>query len=341
MKHLLSATICSAGIALACLVAVPVQADTVKMTLQTSSLPNDPDMPILRQWAKDVSMMTNGMVEIDVVPEDAVVRYDEALQAVQNGVLQSQIASPGYWSGSDPAFGLIGNTVGAWSDPIQALDYIYAGGGLELMRELVAPYGQYVVGVGVPGVEAFVSNRRLNGVADLKGLKLRAPEGMVSAVFAAAGAAPVSLPLSEVYVAIDKGVIDASDVASFATNQGEGFHEVARYPVYPGFHSTTLQALTINQKIWDSLPANVQGILETSYRALSYTLRAEINKADRVAVAIAKADPAITIVDWSAEERAKFRNIAKKVWAEFATKSPASQKVYKSIMGYLETNGLI
>jgi len=316
-------------------------ADTVNMTIQTSSLPNDPDMPILAQWAEDVKAMTSGRVSIEVVPEDAVVRYDTALQAVQNGVLEGQIASPGYWSGSDPAFGLIGNTVGAWSDPVQALDYVYAGGGLELMRELVSPYGQYVVGVGCPGVEAFVSNRQLNGVEDLKGLKLRAPEGMVSAVFAAAGAAPVSLPLSEVYVAIDKGVIDASDVAGFATNHGEGFHEVARFPVYPGFHSTTLQALTINQKIWDSLEPDVQGILETSYKALSYSLRAEIDKADREAVAKAAADPEITIVDWSPAERAKFRNIAKGVWSDFATRSPASQKVFDSITNHLVKNGLM
>ncbi|MFK7836204.1 MAG: TRAP transporter substrate-binding protein DctP [Sulfitobacter sp.] len=298
-------------------------------------------MPILEQWAADVKVMTGGRVEIQVVPEDAVVRYDTALQAVQNGVLEGQIASPGYWSGSDPAFGLIGNTVGAWSDPVQALDYVYSGGGLELMRELVSPYGQHVVGVGCPGVEASVSNRRLDGVADLQGLKLRAPEGMVSAVFAAAGAAPVSLPLSEVYVAIDKGVIDASDVAGFATNQGEGFHEVARFPVYPGFHSTTLQALTINQKLWDKMPADVQGILESSYKALSYSLRAEITKADREAVAIAEADPEITIVNWSLEERAKFRNIAQDVWADFATRSPASQKVYDSITAYLNANGLM
>lgn len=338
MRNLLK--IVTAGLALAIL-SGPSLADTVKMTIQTSSLPNDPDMPILRAWTEQVRLMTGGRIDMEVVPEDAVVRYDEALQAVQNGVLQGQIASPGYWSGSDPAFGLIGNTVGAWSDPVQALDYIYAGGGLELMRELVSPYGQHVVGVGCPGVEAFVSNKQLNGVDDLKGLKLRAPEGMVSAVFAAAGAAPVSLPLSEVYVAIDKGVIDASDVASFATNHGEGFHKVAHFPIYPGFHSTTLQALTINQKIWDGLSASDQAILETSYKALSYSLRAEIDKADRVAVAEAKKDSKITIINWPPEERTKFRNIAKGVWKEFATKSPASKKVYDSLANYLTASGLM
>ncbi|WP_170764636.1 TRAP transporter substrate-binding protein DctP [Ruegeria lacuscaerulensis] len=329
------------GIAVATLATGMAMADPIKMTIQSSSLPGDPDLPILEAWAADVGVMTDGRLDITVVPEDAVVRYDTMLESVQAGVLEGQIAAPGYWSGNDPAFGLIGNTVGAWSDPIQALDYIYAGGGLELMQELVAPYNQHVVGVGCPGVEAFVSNRQLNGVDDLKGLKLRAPEGMVSAVFAAAGAAPVSMSLSEVFVAIDKGVIDASDVAGFATNHAEGFHDVARYPVYPGFHSTTLQALTVNQKIWDKMTPADQVILATSYKALAYSLRAEIDKADRAAVAVAEADPEITIVNWSLEERAKFRGIAQEVWADFATRSPASQKVFDSITGYLTANGLM
>jgi len=341
MKHLAiaaTAVLCTAIISAS---PPPALAEPVKMTVQTSSLPNDLDTPLLKQWAEDVKTMTDGQIEIEVVPIDSVVRYDEALQAVQNGVLAGQIASPGYWSGSDPAFGLIGNTVGAWSDPVQAMDYIYSGGGLELMRELYAPYGQYVVGVSCPGVEAFVSNRQLGGVDDLKGLKLRAPEGMVSAVFAAAGAAPVSLPLSEVYVAIDKGVIDASDVAGFATNHAEGFHKVARYPIYPGFHSTTLLALTVNQKVWDSLDPAHQAVLEYSYKAISFTMRAEFDKADREAVAEAVADPEINVINWSPEERARFRNIAKQVWADFAERSPASQKVYDSITTHLVKSGLM
>ena len=338
MKVLLKLATTAAAVSLCSGLAL---ADVTKMTIQTSSLPNDFDTPYLEQWAKDVKVMTGGQVDIEVVPIDSVVRYDTALDAVKNGILQGQIASPGYWSGSDPAFGLVGNTVGAWSDAVQAMDYIYSGGGLELMRELYAPYGQHVVGVSCPGVEAFVSNRKLDGVDDLKGLKLRAPEGMVSAVFAAAGAAPVSLPLSEVYVAIDKGVIDASDVAGFATNQAEGFHDVARYPVYPGFHSTTLLTLTVNQKVWDSLEPGEQQILETSYKALSFSIRAGLDKADREAVATANADPKITVVNWVPEERARFRNIAQKVWADFAEQSPNAKKVYDSITVYLTENGLM
>jgi len=62
----------------------------------------------------------------------------------------------------------------------------------------------------------------LDGVDDLKGLKMRAPEGPIANVFAAFGAAPVNLPSSEVYTSIDKGVVDAADYSVFSVNQAQG-----------------------------------------------------------------------------------------------------------------------
>jgi len=62
------------------------------------------------------------------------------------------------------------------------------------MNELYAPYGVKFIGGSTTGVESLVSRVPLDSVADLKGLKLRAPEGLVQRVFAAAGAAPVNLP---------------------------------------------------------------------------------------------------------------------------------------------------
>ncbi|MGR5470435.1 TRAP transporter substrate-binding protein DctP, partial [Vibrio astriarenae] len=101
--------------------------------------------------------------------------------------------------------------VGAWSDTRQLLEYINYGGGYEMMTELYAPYGVKYIGGSTTGVESFVSKVPINGVDDLKGLKLRAPEGLVQQVFAAAGATPVNLPGSEVFTGLSKGVIDAAD----------------------------------------------------------------------------------------------------------------------------------
>lgn len=71
------------------------------------------------------------------------------------------------------------------------------GGGSELMRELLGEYGLYFIGGVSGGLESFVSRVPIDTIEDLKGVKLRAPEGLVQEVFAAAGASPVNLPSSE------------------------------------------------------------------------------------------------------------------------------------------------
>ncbi len=57
-------------------------------------------------------------------------------------------------------------------------DFMKNGGGDELMNELVDPYGLHFIGATTPGLEAFVSKVPLDGVDDLQGLKMRAPEGL-------------------------------------------------------------------------------------------------------------------------------------------------------------------
>lgn len=296
---------------------------------------------IKQEWADRVEAMTDGRVSIEVMPVGSVVSHTETLDAIEAGILDGHISVTEYFSGKDPAFGLIGNTVGAWSNPDQLISYIYYGGGYELMNELYEPYGVKFVGGGATGLEAFVSSVPLDGVADLEGLKLRAPEGLVQSVFAAAGASPVNLPGSEVFTGLSKGVIDAADYTVFSTNHSAGMHEVAPHPVYPGFHSLPLLEVVMNLDEWSELPADIQAILTTSTRDFAYDISTQLAMADVDAVKEARANPDITIHNWSDEERMKFRGIARTQWEEYAEQSPNAQKVYESVTAYLESQGLL
>ncbi|WP_148864064.1 TRAP transporter substrate-binding protein [Marinobacter fonticola] len=296
---------------------------------------------IKQEWADRVEKMTGGRVEIEILPVGSVVSHTETLGAMKMGVLDGHISVTGYFSGQDPAFGLIGNTVGAWSSPDQLIDYIYYGGGYELMNELYKPYGVKFVGGAATGLESFVSKKPLDGVDDLKGLKLRAPEGLVQSVFAAAGASPVNLPGSEVYTALSKGVIDAADYTVFSTNQEAGLNEIAPHPVYPGFHSLPLLEIAMNLKEWNELPDDIQTIMTVSARDFAQDISTQLAMADQKAVKEARNDPDITIHDWSAEERRKFRNVARDQWKTYAEQSPNAEKVYTSVTSYLESQGLL
>ena len=175
----------------------------------------------------------------------------------------------------------------------------------------------------------------------LKGLKIRAPEGLVQQVFAAAGATPVNLPGSEVFTGLSKGVIDAADYTVFSTNQKAGMNDIATHPVQPGFHSLPLIDISISQKKWDKMSPDLQEILTVSVRDFAVDMTTELRIADQAAVAKAEKDPNITIHNWSDEERKKFRAIAKTQWQVFSERSPNAKKVYDSVTKYLEENGLL
>lgn len=308
---------------------------------QSSDPAGNPNFELQQQWASAVEEQSDGRIQIELLPVESIVAHNETQDAIAAGILDGHITDTSYFAGKDPAFGLIANPVGAWSDPEEMFRFMEEGGGRDLMNELVEPYGLHFVGATTPGLEAFVSKVPLEGVDDLQGLKMRAPEGLVQQVFAAAGAAPVNLPGSEVFTSLDKGVIDAADYTVFSTNQAQGMHDVAPHPVYPGFHSMPLVEISMNKDKWEALPDDLKAVMEETVKQFSRDQVAALKEADQAAVEEAKANPEVTVHDWSDEERAKFRTIAKGEWEKVAERSENAQKVYDTLTGYLEAEGLL
>ncbi|MFB4204261.1 Lactate-binding periplasmic protein [wastewater metagenome] len=310
-------------------------------TFQTSETAGEPQFEIKKAWAEKVETMSQGRIEIEILPTGAVVPSDQTLDAVSTGILQGHLTDPSYFTGLNPAFGMIGNLVGAWSDPMDFLEYMKEGGGEEIYNKLVEPYGVHLIGAGVTGLESLPSKRPIRKVSDLEGLKIRAPQGMVYNVFERAGATPVNLPGSEVYTSLQKGVIDAADYTVFATNQSQGLHEFAPYPNYPGFHSLPMVAVSINKEIWDGLPDDLQTILKTSVDAMAYEMAFKLKERDLEAVKKARNDPDVHVIDMSDEERAKFRQIAQKEWKVWAKKNELCQQVYDTAVAFLKDRHLM
>jgi len=314
---------------------------TIKLHFQSCDPSGSTNYKLKEKWARRVESMSGGRIEIKLHSAGVVVEHKETLNALSDGVLDGHITDPGYFSGIDPAFGLIGNTVGAWSDPNDMLLFMEKGGGTELLREIYKPYGIHFIGAAATGLEAFVSKKPLKGVEDLKGLKMRAPEGLVNAVFSAAGASPVNLPSSEVYTSLDKGVIDAADSTVFSTNEQLGMHKIAKNPVYPGFHSMPILDFSINKKTWDKLSPDLQEILSVSVRDFAREMVSVLRLNDLEAVSVVQARGDVTIHNWSDEERKKFRNIAMIEWKKFSNKSPNAKKVYEVLTKFLADNGMV
>lgn len=323
------------------LFAFGASAQDFKLRFQSSDPAGNPNFILQKSFVKAIKEKSEGKMTVELLPVGTIVDYKETQEAIKGGILDGHITDTSYFAGKDAAFGLIANPVGAWSDPAEMIDFVENGGGKELMNELLNPYGLQFIGVSTPGLEAFVSKVPLDSVADLKGVKVRNPEGLIANVFAAAGASPVNLPASEVFTSLDKGVIDAADYSVFSVNQSTGMNDVGIHPVYPGFHSLPLIEVSMNKAKWDSLPDDMKKILVDSVKEFQQIQLKTLKDRDLAAVATAKESGKITIHDWSAEERAKFRGIARGEWEKVSHKSEMAKKVFDTLNAYLTKTGLI
>ncbi|MDN3556161.1 TRAP transporter substrate-binding protein [Halomonas maura] len=317
------------------------QAAEYEWKFQASETAGEPSFKIKEEWADKIETMTNGRVHIEILPINSVVGPTETLQAVSSGILQGHMTDPSYFSGQNPAFGMLGNLVGAWSDPYDFLEYMKYGGGEALYNELANPYGTQLISAATFPLESIPSTVPIESIDDFEGLKIRAPQGMVYNIFERIGATPVNLPGSEVYTGLEKGVIDAADSTVLSNNDAMGIHEFAPYPLYPGFHSMPMIAVSLNKEIWDGLPDELKTTLETAFDGMAYDLIARLKAQDLETLQALKDNPDVTPYDLSAEERKRFRQAAEQEWREWAGRNEMTQKVYDSATRFLESRSLL
>ncbi len=161
-------------------------------------------------------------------------------------------------------------------------------------------------------------------------------------MFKRVGAAPVSLPFSEVYTALEKGLIDAADASAFVNNEAHGMHKIAKFPIYPGIHSMAVLQFIMNKRKWDSLGKDGQEALRVWYAAAYDAMRREADLQDRgIAEKYAKAGSDVTVVDWAQQERDKFREISVKAWQDFANKTPLAKEALDAHIAFMKKTGML
>jgi TRAP-type mannitol/chloroaromatic compound transport system substrate-binding protein len=292
------------------------------------------------QFAARVKELSGGRLVIDALPGGSIVAASESLDALNAGVLDAQNGGPAYNTGKDAAFALVGDLAGGWESPQQAQDWMDKGGGRELVRELYRKYNGYFVRGIWYGRESLVSKKPLRSLADFKGLKMRAPTGMGQDIFRLLGAAPVNLPGSEVYTALERGVVDAADWGTLSMNQDLGYHKLAKYPSYPGFHSMPMSDLVINLKKWNALPDDLKKVIEQAGDEFNRDMIGKNGEADEAVAKVAKQN-GVEPIDLPAADRRKFREIAEGVWKTYADRSAMAKRVYESQVAYLKKLGLL
>ena len=206
-------------------------------------------------------------MRIKVFGAGEIVPAFEVFDAVSRGVAEAGHGAAYYWKGKIPAavfytavpFGMTAQEANGW---------LHYGGGLELWRELYAPFGVVPFAGGSTGVQmAGWFNTRLKSRADLQGLKMRIP-GLAGEVFDAAGGSAVRIAGGEVYTSMQTGVIDAVEWVGPYNDRTLGLMEVGDYYYYPGWHEPGAMLETIvNEEALAALPDDLQAIVRIAARA--------------------------------------------------------------------------
>ena len=322
--------------------AAPALAQQAPIKWKAQTLWNAQERPqkTFEEFCKRVKVLTNGRLEIEPFPAGAIVPANEGLTALQSNVLQVLHTWPGYFSGRNPAFAALCDFIFAYEQPWELDAFLHYRGGLELLRELYKPFGAYTVGVMAWGVESWPSKKPIRNMEDFKGLKIREPQGMEAEFMAKAGASVVVLPGTEIFSALDKGVIDATNWATASINNQTGFNQVAPYFTYPGFHSMPVGDFTVRQADWDKLPEDIKQILTSACREWAWDTIEKVALDDLKVVGEAKAK-GLTPIAWAPEDRAKARKIAQEIWQGWKSKNEQTKRVIEAQEAWLRELGRI
>lgn len=277
--------------------------------------------------ANRVAQLTEGRFKIQVFAGGEIVPALQVLDAVQQGTVECGHTTSSFYVGKNRAFAF--DTVVPFGlTPRQQMAWMYYGGGLPLMRELFKEYGVVNFPCGNTGAQMGGWFRKeINTLADLKGLKMRIP-GLGGEVLSRLGAVPQNIPAGDVYAALEKGAIDATEWVGPYDDEKLGFYKVAKYYYAPGWWEPSAQVtLVVNAKEWEKLPKSYQYALDVACAEANMHMLAEYDAKNPLALAkLLKAG--VQLKRFSNEVMVAAQKAAFDFYNEEAGRNPTFKKIY-------------
>jgi len=173
-------------------------------------------------------------------------------------------------------------------------------------------------------------NKKIEKMADLKGLKMRIP-GLGGKVLAKAGGTPVLLAGGEIYTALERGTIDATEWVGPFHDERLGLYRAAKYYYYPGWHEpgTTLE-LIVNAKAWEELPEDLKKIVEVAARSSNQWMYSQFEALNIKALRELKEKYKVAVLPFPPAVLKELKQLTQQVLDEEALKDPAFKEVYDS-----------
>jgi TRAP-type mannitol/chloroaromatic compound transport system substrate-binding protein len=310
---------------------------TYQWTMVTTWPKNFPGLGLAPEnFSKYIEEMTCGRMKIKVYGAGEFVPAMGVFDAVSQGNVQLGHGASYYWTGKVKSsqfftavpFGLTAQEMNGW---------LHYGGGLELWQEAYEPFNLIPLAGGNTGVQmAGWFKKEINSLDDLKGLKMRIP-GLAGEIFTRAGAETVTLPGNEIFLSLQQGVVDAAEWVGPYNDLTFGFHQVADYYYYPGWHEpgSTLEII-INKDAYNSLPEDLKAIIKYAARASNQEMLDEYTARNNKALNELIEKHNIELKKIPDTVLVELKRITDEVMEDFIADDEMAQKVYKSYKEFKE-----
>ncbi|MEO3413086.1 TRAP transporter substrate-binding protein [Roseovarius sp. CAU 1744] len=322
------------------LMAATAMAEPVTLRVQTHYATEHPTGKQLAEWADDVQVMSGGEITVEMFYSSSVVATTETFDAAINGIVDCDATGGAYQTGKNPAFQFVGDIMGGYETPWQQYSWLYYGDGYAAAQELYNAQNMQLIGWSIYGQESLSSSKPIAGFEDLKGWKFRSPPGMETEIFEKLGASPIVMDFTEIFTALETGIIDGADASGLYNNVGLGLYDIVKHATYPGFHSMPSDHLSCNLDVWNGLTEQQRRIIDTAWQKVSFQI-ALSNELNNNAAASELQTQGVTLHDWSPEDRAEFRKAAQAAWEDWGTRSPEAGAILASHKEYMKKLGLI
>ncbi|ELS04893.1 TRAP-type mannitol/chloroaromatic compound transport system, periplasmic component [Xenococcus sp. PCC 7305] len=275
-----------------------------------------------------VSAMTGGKFTITPYAAGEIVPGLEVLDAVQNGTVECGHTASYYYVGKNSAlafgtsmpFGLTAQQQNAW---------LYHGGGLEAMHKIYADFNIINFPAGNTGAQmGGWFKKKVQSLDDLQGLKMRIP-GLGGKVMSRLGVNVQVLPGGEIFLALDRGAIDAAEWVGPYDDEKLGLNKAAPYYYYPGWWEpgATLE-VQVNKSKWDSLPPEYQEVFKTAAMEANLNMLSQYDALNREALT-RLLDNGTELVAYSPNILAAAQKAAFEIYEENAADNASFKEIYQ------------
>ncbi|WP_077211003.1 TRAP transporter substrate-binding protein DctP [Bacillus dakarensis] len=217
---------------------------------------------VMIPWMEAITERTDGRVQFEYYPGEQIGKAADLMNLTKDGVTDLAISSISYTPDLFPISNALSGLPNlsetmrqgtmAYNDLLKESTELLE---TEYSKNNIRPLFGHVS----PTFEIWSVDQELRVPDDFKGLKMRTPGGVLTEYYSYLGATPVSMPNSEAYEALEKGLVSAYSSYSLGV-KSIGLQEILGHAVFAHI-GTAVQPLVINEKKWQSLPEDVQQVI--------------------------------------------------------------------------------